>query len=135
MPRRSRLVLVLVLAALAVVAMAAWINDAQARNQARQHAAAMTGGDPDAGKAAIQRRACGGCHQIPGVPGATGAVGPPLTAFAGRTYIGGVLPNTPDNLRHWIVDPPAFDPLTAMPPTGVGRQESRDIAAYLYTLR
>jgi cytochrome c len=134
MPRRSRIIAVLVLATLAFIGLALSINHAQTRNQLRRHAAAMTGGDPRSGRIAIEHRACGGCHLIPGVPGASGNVGPPLTNFAGRTYIAGVMPNTPDNLRHWIANPPAFDRLTAMPPTGVGRQEARDIAAYLYTL-
>ena len=94
----------------------------------------LTGGDPDRGRAAIIRRPCGACHEIPGINGAKGQVGPPLTHFAGRVYIGGRVQNTPDNLVRWIEDPHAIDKQSAMPPMGVGEREARDIAAYLYTL-
>ena len=46
-----------------------------------------------------------------------------------------MLPNTPQNLIRWIQNPPAVDPLTAMPNVGVTQADARDIAAYLYTLR
>jgi cytochrome c2 len=98
-------------------------------------AAALTGGDPAAGARAIKARSCGGCHQIPGVAGASGTVGPPLASFAGRGYIAGRLVNSPENLEHWIQAPHAVDPETAMPETGVGHREAADIAAYLYSRR
>ena len=94
-----------------------------------------TGGDAERGRQAIRRKACPTCHVIPGIAEAKGLVGPPLDRFAERVYVGGVLPNTPDNLVTWIIDPPSIDPLTAMPPSGVDEAEARDIAAYLYTLR
>ena len=109
-------------------------NQAADRQRLQAHARAMTGGDPEAGRAALARRPCGGCHEIPGVPGARGKVGPSLDGFASRVYIDGRLSNTPDNLVAWIVDPHAIDPPNAMPATGVGRREARDMAAYLYTL-
>jgi cytochrome c1 len=34
----------------------------------------------------------------------------------------------------WIRNPPAIDPLTAMPASGLGEAAARDVAAYLYTL-
>jgi cytochrome c2 len=111
-----------------------WANHIEATRRAQDHAHALTGGDPQAGRAAIARRPCGGCHEIPGVPGAHGKVGPPLTGLAGRSYIAGRLSNTPENLAAWIVDPHAIDPLNAMPPTGVTPHEARDIAAYLYSV-
>jgi cytochrome c1 len=95
----------------------------------------FTGGDAERGRQAIRQNACPTCHIIPGISEANGLVGPPLDRFADRVYIGGVLPNTPDNLVAWIIDPPGIDPLTAMPPSGVSEAEARDIAAYLYTLR
>lgn len=104
------------------------------RRQLHERVAVMTGGEPGQGRAAIQRRACGGCHVIPGVSGARGKVGPPLTGFAGRVYIGGRAANTPANLVAWIQDPHAFDPQSAMPNMGIGEAEARDIAAYLLTL-
>jgi cytochrome c1 len=72
---------------------------------------------------------------VPGVKGADGLVGPPLTNIASRGYIGGVLPNAPDNMIRWIRDPKGVDSLTAMPNTGVTESDARHLAAYLYTLR
>ena len=94
----------------------------------------VAGGDPERGAIAIAVYGCGGCHTIPGIRGARGTVGPPLTDFAVRGYVAGVRPNWPRHLVRWIVDPPAISPQTAMPALGVTEQESRDIAAYLYTL-
>jgi cytochrome c len=100
--------------------------------------AACTGGSrPHAveGERAIAKYGCGYCHQIPGLEENPTIVGPPLTALAERWYIAGRLPNTPDNLVRWIMDPQGVKPGTAMPTLGVTEAEARDIAAYLYTLR
>jgi cytochrome c len=91
-------------------------------------------GDPKRGQKALAGFGCGACHQIPGIRGARGSVGPPLTAFANRSYIAGQLVNSPDNLIRWIVDPQAVEPGTAMPNLGVVPATARDMAAYLYTL-
>jgi cytochrome c2 len=109
-------------------------NQVLAHRHLTARVAALTGGDPERGRAALQRRPCGGCHEIPGVAGAEGKVGPPLTHFAGRAYVAGRVSNTPDHLIQWIEDPHAIDPQSAMPPMGVGEPEARDMAAYLYTL-
>jgi cytochrome c len=79
----------------------------------------FTGGDPARGKETIRQNACPTCHVIPGISEAKGLVGPPLDRFAERVYVGGVVPNTPDNLVAWIMDPPSIDPLTAMPASGL----------------
>lgn len=94
-----------------------------------------TGGDAAAGKQVIQSYGCGACHTIPGVRTARGLVGPPLYFLGRRTMIAGRIPNTPDNLVHWIRDPQAIEPGTAMPTLGLTEQQARDVAAYLYTLR
>lgn len=94
-----------------------------------------TGGDAQRGRALIADYHCGACHVIPGVRGARGAVGPPLTRFGLRSYVAGRVPNTPPNLIRWIQDPSALAPGTAMPAVGAGEQQARDVAAYLYTLR
>jgi cytochrome c2 len=98
-------------------------------------AEALTGGDVEAGRAAVKTYGCDACHTIPGVVDARGLVGPPLIQIANRIYIAGVLTNTPDNLIEWIQNPPGIDPRTAMPNLGVDETAARDIAAYLYTLR
>ena len=105
-----------------------------------QNAAIITGqtvpgGNPERGSQAIQRYGCGACHSIPGVPGADGKVGPPLTDWAQRSVIAGRLANTTDNLVRWIQDPQGVSPGTDMPNMGVSDAEARDIAAYLYTIQ
>lgn len=94
-----------------------------------------TGGDPEQGKLKIRNYGCPACHTIPGITGAEALVGPPLIHWSRRVYIAGEMPNTPDNLMRWIQHPPAIEPKTAMPDMGVTEQDSRDIAAYLYTLK
>ena len=95
----------------------------------------LTGGEPDKGKLAIVNYGCDTCHTIPGVLTATATVGPPLSQIALRSYLGGRIDNTPENMIKWIREPQSVDPETAMPETGVTERDGRDIAAYLYTLR
>lgn len=98
-------------------------------------AVVVEGGNAERGKAAIGRRGCGSCHTIQGIYAARGLVGPPLTGIGARAYVGGVLPNTPQNLIRWIRDPHAIDAQTAMPTLGVGSEEAADIASYLYSTK
>ncbi len=93
------------------------------------------GGNPARGALQIGRAQCGACHEIPGVADADGQVGPPLTGFSRRTMVAGLLPNTPDNLVHWLRDPQSVTPGNAMPNTGLDEQQARDVAAYLYNLK
>ena len=92
-------------------------------------------GDAKAGKTVIANAQCGACHEIPGIDGAGGRVGPPLTGFADRTVIAGVLPNAPDDLIRWLRFPQQVKPGDAMPDTGLDDQQARNAAAYLYTLK
>jgi len=96
---------------------------------------ALTGGSASRGKNDIRSYGCGACHVIPGVPGASGRVGPSLADIAHQSFVGGVVANTPANMIAWIQDPPALSPRTAMPNLNVSNSDARDIAAYLYTLR
>jgi cytochrome c2 len=96
---------------------------------------AMTGGDWKKGALAIQDNGCASCHTIPGIHGADSKVGPPLTGISQRTYLAGILQNTPENLVKWIQNPPKIDDRTAMPNTHLSESDARDIASYLYTLR
>lgn len=105
------------------------------RQELNRQVTQLTGGNPELGRDLAQTRGCVGCHDIPGTRGARGNVGPPLTGIATRMYVGGVLLNTPDNLRQWLLDPPRIDPRSAMPNVGLTEQESRDLSAFLYTLR
>ena len=106
------------------------------QSQSFRTAAQLTGGgNAQAGMADLRKYGCSGCHTIPGIEGAHGLVGPPLNQFAYRVYIAGRLPNTPENLMLWIQKPQQIVPNNAMPDMGVSEQDSRDITAYLYTLR
>ncbi len=110
-------------------------NDPKATAAAATASLAAGGGNADAGRQALVNFGCGSCHTIPGVRGADAMVGPPLNAWSRRSFIAGRLPNTPENLVHWIVTPQTVEPGTAMPDLGVSEREARDMAAYLYKLR
>ncbi|MGH8895862.1 MAG: c-type cytochrome [Egibacteraceae bacterium] len=91
-------------------------------------------GDPEFGKQALVDYGCVSCHSIPGVPGADAFVGPPLDHFGRRSYIAGRLVNSQDNLVHWIMNPQAVEPGTAMPNLHVSEDDAINISAYLLSL-
>lgn len=135
MPRRAIWIAIFVVAVLAAGAGLAG-NQFEARKRLHDNVRALTGGgEVEAGRQAIAGHGCGGCHQIPGVQGARGKVGPSLKGFAARPYIAGRVTNAPEPLIQWVFNPYAIDPKTAMPPSGLTPDEARDVAAYLYTLR
>ena len=80
-----------------------------------QWAAEMTGGTPSRGREVIRSYGCQSCHTIPGVTGARALVGPPLSGIASRSYIAGVLSNTPAHMIEWLRNPPAVDSKTRCP--------------------
>lgn len=104
-------------------------------DETEEAARLMTGGEPRRGRELIERNGCGSCHTIPGIAGANALVGPSLDRIASRTYIAGVLENSPENMLRWVENPPGVDPLTAMPNLRLSPSDVRDVAAYLYTLR
>ncbi len=85
----------------------------------------------------VTQKGCGGCHVIPGVPGASGAVGPNLAGVASRNRIaGGAVPNNgPDDLKRWIMNPPGLKPGTIMPNLGLTDDEATKIVNFLETLK
>jgi len=91
-------------------------------------------GDSATGRQDLYRLGCGSCHTIPGIVGAHGKVGPSLEGIAGHSYIAGQLPNQPPNLERWIQHPHSVHPDSLMPELGLTDVQSRDIAAYLYSL-
>ena len=104
--------------------------------------------DPEvqAGLAVIQQHNCGGCHTIPGVPGASGTFGPnlgptdSLPPVSDRdmiaSYPDGAVPNgSPDDLAAWIQDPQSLKPGTLMPNLGLSGDEAAAAAAYLYAVQ
>ena len=94
----------------------------------------LTVGDSKRGQLALFQYACNACHSIPGVVGSATRVGPPLDGIASRALIAGKLPNTQENLVHWLRRTQEVKPHTAMPQLGVTEQDARDMAAYLSTL-
>jgi cytochrome c2 len=134
--RRGAAVLVAILVVLVIGALASYIyNEARQDAEQKQAGVAATGGDLVRGRAYLAQYGCGGCHMIPGIDNATGQVGPELAGLARRVYVAGVIPNTPDNLIRFIVDPKSVDDKSAMPRTGITAEQARDVAAYLYSLR
>jgi cytochrome c len=116
-------------AALVVAAMLAGCGDDTTAAQR------VAGGDALRGKQLLAQFQCGACHSIPGVEAARSTAGPPLDTFGRQSYVAGRLPNYPEPLARWIVDPPAVKPGTLMPNLGVSPEDARHMAAYLYTLR
>lgn len=104
--------------------------------QAQSSAAPGAGGAADSvrGQQLLAQYQCGSCHAIPGVPAASGKLGPTLQAFGKRSYIAGQIPNRPDALVRWIVEPASLVPGTTMPSMGVSVADARAMAAYLGTL-
>ena len=127
-----RITLLLLCAAVLTVLCAC---DRPSRSEVKRAAVLTGGGDARLGRTEIRKYGCDTCHTISGVPGARGLIGPRLDGIGQRYYIAGELSNTPNNLMLWIEHPRQVEPHTAMPEMGVTEQDSRDIAAYLYTLR
>ena len=94
----------------------------------------IAGADPAQGLSVVRRAGCAACHVIPGVDWPEGRAGPSLKGFGSSPLIAGRLPNQPDILTAWLIDPPALAPGTAMPPSPISEKEARDVAAFLYTL-
>ena len=134
MRRPATLFWLLVAMSLLSPLLSSWLAGCSPRAQPPGEYRGEVQGDAARGARLIVRYACSACHTVPGIRRARGRVGPPLDYFAERTYIGGELPNTPDTLVHWIMDPPSLIPATAMPRLDVNERDARDIAAYLYTL-
>jgi cytochrome c oxidase subunit 2 len=102
---------------------ARWAETAQAPSTSAQ------------GAALFERQTCAGCHTIRGTQ-ADGTVGPDLTDFGTRQWIGAkTVPNTPENLLRWIRDPGSFKPGVLMPPSPLPESELRALVAYLESLR
>ena len=128
MTRRRHAVGLLVATASAVLALSACGPRAASTG-------ASSAGDAERGRRLIEQYQCGRCHVVPGVAAARGRLAVPLAAMGVRSYIAGRIPNRPDTLAQWIVDPPSLVPGTAMPRLGVSTEEARHMAAYLGSLR
>ncbi|MDM0108871.1 c-type cytochrome [Variovorax sp. J22R24] len=103
------------------------------RERAPPHADADAS-QAERGRQLLAQYQCGSCHTIPRVAAAQAQSGPSLAAFGRRSYIAGHLPNQPETLAQWIIEPAALVRATAMPAMGVSARDARDMAAYLMTL-
>ena len=95
-------------------------------------------GDANNGKQLFASKGCIACHVAPGVPGASGTIGPNLTGIGDvskHPQLGGSIPNTPENIRRWIKDPAGVKPGTMMPNLYLNDKEVDDLAALLATLK
>lgn len=80
----------------------------------------------------LRQYACENCHLMDDVVGPHTYVGPPLHDWSKRKLIAGVLPNTPDNLVRWIMDPQSISHDTLMPDLDVTETHAREMADYLF---
>jgi cytochrome c oxidase subunit 2 len=80
---------------------------------------------------------CFSCHLINGQKELVSQVGPNLTHFGSRNLIaGGVLTNTPENLKAWIHDTQQFKPGNDMPAfTQIPDDQLNELVAYLESLQ
>lgn len=92
-------------------------------------------GNAKRGALLIHKYGCGGCHLIPKIQNADGNVGPPLIRIGTRTYIAGLLQNSPENMATFIQRPQQAIPGGAMPDMNVSPQDAHDLTAFLYTLK
>ncbi|MGH9717097.1 MAG: cytochrome c oxidase subunit II [Candidatus Acidiferrales bacterium] len=101
----------------------------------RQQQPAVNDPSVAVGRALFVSKACFACHTIRGTI-AAGKVGPDLTHLMSRdTIASGILPNTPENLRRWIQNPPAVKPGALMPKVNMTPQQLDQVTAYLETLK
>ncbi|MGC2782704.1 MAG: c-type cytochrome [Roseiarcus sp.] len=102
---------------------------------AQENIPPLAPGSPAHGAELIAEKGCGACHMIPGITGANGLVGPPLTLMGRRIFVAGLLRNTPQNLAAWVLELQRFVPGNATPSIGLTKSEALDVAAYLETIR
>lgn len=81
----------------------------------------------------FRQYACDNCHIIGDMVGPKTHVGPSLENWRERKYIGGILPNTHENLVRWIVAPQSISPHTMMPDLDVIEPHAEQMARYLMT--
>jgi cytochrome c oxidase subunit 2 len=107
---------------------AAWLEAQRQAAPSPQTEAQQTG------RNLLTQRSCVLCHRVQGEP-ASATVGPDLTHFASRTTLAAAIPNTRENLAHWIRDPSRTKPGVLMPATPLSPEELNALLEYLATLQ
>ena len=88
-----------------------------------------------AGQKRFQMAGCWACHAVRGTR-FNGKIGPDLTHLMSRREIGsGVLDNTPENLKAWVVNPQQSKPGCLMPQSKISGANLDELVAYLETLK
>jgi len=94
-----------------------------------------TSGEAAKGAKLFMTEACMNCHTVRGTAAAA-RVGPDLTHLDTRETIGaGVLMNTPENLKKWLLNPQAYKPGPLMPNMKLSEDKANQIVAYLEALK
>jgi cytochrome c oxidase subunit 2 len=87
------------------------------------------------GREAFLSQSCINCHRVRGTR-AQGTYAPDLTHLMSReTLASGMVPNTPLELRKWVIDPQQTKPGCLMPAFGLGEKQVDLIVDYLMTLK
>lgn len=90
------------------------------------------------GRLLFVERGCVACHVVSSVPEAVGTSGPALDGFGDPSkwpLIAGVLANTPNNAKRWILNPASFKSDTAMLNMALSDSDADAIVAFLGTLQ
>lgn len=97
-------------------------------------------GDPENGRRLFTAsriypaNGCGTCHTLPGVSSGTFPGAPNLNNVTLRpTLAGEAIQASPENMKRWIMDPPAMKERAAMPKLQLTDQEAQDLTAFLYS--
>ena len=94
---------------------------------------------PETGKQLFVAKGCVACHKVADVPGAVGEVGPALDGVGDTSkrpqIAGGVLTNSPENMKRWLANPPAIKPGTQMANLSLAPREIDSLVAFLQTLK
>ncbi|CAN5118652.1 cytochrome c oxidase subunit II [soil metagenome] len=102
-----------------------------------QHEAANAVDDASvkAGRDLFLNTSCVNCHAVRGTM-AKGTYAPDLTHLMSRqTLASGMIPNTPENLKKWVVNPNSIKPGCLMPGFALKDSEMNLVIDYLKTLK
>ncbi len=104
-----------------------WLDDQ--KKPAVDDAAARAGQD------VFLSQTCVNCHRVRGT-GAAGTYAPDLTHLMSRqTLASGAVPNTPEQLRKWVIDPQRVKEGCLMPAFGLSGEQVDRLVNYLGTLK
>jgi cytochrome c oxidase subunit 2 len=117
-----------------VIAQAQNDFDSWLKNQAAVPAA-PTDSQVVTGQRIFLQSACASCHTVAGTS-AVGTEGPNLTHLASRQQLAaGTIPNTPETLSTWVVDPQSIKPGNRMPNEDFSGSDLQALLAYLESLK